>query len=180
MGRYINAPFASLGSSRAWDRRGLPLLRRSGAAICHISAEISTGGLVVGRFLLLFFLTLQDQAQDVTLVSSTGDGGEKCLGNHGSFHAPGGGTEDRERKRKEKRKEAKEGKPCRKDGLELAGVHHPLPLAPQEAAAAQETGLQGPQVTSILSPVPIFTPPSRSASTLPLTFLSGMPNVKHS
>ena len=72
---------------------------------------------------------LQDQAQDVTLVSGTRDRGEKCLGNHGSFHAPGGGK-DRERKRKEKRKEAKEGKPCRKDGLELAGVHHPSPPGP--------------------------------------------------
>ena len=52
----------------------------------------------------------QDQAQDVTLVSGTGDRGEKCLGKQGrnnrSFHAPGGGKV-REQKRKEKRKEAK-------------------------------------------------------------------------
>ena len=27
--RYINAPFTSPGSSRAWDRRGLPLLSQA-------------------------------------------------------------------------------------------------------------------------------------------------------
>lgn len=52
----------------------------------------------------------QDQAQDVTLVSGTGDRGEKCLGKQGrnnrSFHVPGGGKV-REQKRKEKRKETK-------------------------------------------------------------------------
>ena len=51
----------------------------------------------------------QDQAQDVTLVSGTGDRGEKCLGKQGRnnrrFHAPGG--KFREQKRKEKRREAK-------------------------------------------------------------------------
>ena len=57
-----------------------------------------------------FFLMQQDQAQDVTLVSGTGDRGEKCLGKQGrnnrSFHVPGGGKV-REQKRKEKRKETK-------------------------------------------------------------------------
>lgn len=124
----------------------------------------------------------QDQAQDVTLVSSTGDGGEKCLGEQGrkdgSVHAPGGGK-DREQKRKEKRK-AKEGKPCGKDRLGFAGMHPPLSMAPQAAAAAQETGPQAPKVIYILSPSPRFTPASPSASALPPPFLSGMPKVKGS
>lgn len=65
----------------------------------------------------------QDQAQDVTLVSGTGDRGEKCLGKQGrnnrSFHAPGGGKV-REQKRKEKKKRSQNGKLClkKKAGLD--------------------------------------------------------------
>ena len=106
----------------------------------------------------------QDQAQDVTLVNGTGDRGEKCLGKQGrnnrSFHVPGGGKV-REQKRKEKRKETKmENCVKKKSGIGLAGMHHPSLPGPSRGSSHPRPGLQGPQVTDILPPSPVSTPPS--------------------
>lgn len=69
--------------------------------------ESSTGGLVVGR-VSFFFLMRQDQAQDVTLVSGTGDRRENCLENRGeiieaSMLQEEGRSESRKGREKEKK-----------------------------------------------------------------------------
>lgn len=79
----------------------------------------------------------------------------------------------------EKKLKKKKKNSCRKDGLDLAGMHHPSFPGPSEAATAQETRLLGPKVTFIFSPSLIFTPTNRSVSVLPLTSPSGIPSVKH-
>ena len=82
----------------------------------------------------------------------------------------------------EEKKKLKKKKKCRKDELDLAGMHPPSLSLPWEAATVQETGLLGPKVTCSLSPSLIFIPVSTSWSVpaLPLTSLPRTPCVKHS
>lgn len=93
----------------------------------------------------------QDPAQDVTLVSGTGDEGEKCLGKQGRNKWKFPCSRRREGQGQKRKKEAEEEKLCRKDKLDLVGMHHPFFPGPSEGATAQETWLLAPQVTSTLS-----------------------------
>lgn len=78
--------------------------------------------------------------------------------NNRSFHAPGGGKV-REQKRKGKRKEAKmENCVKQKSGIGLAGMHHPSLPGPSRGSGHPRPGLEGPQVTDILSPSPVSHP----------------------
>ena len=173
--RCTDAPFTSLGSTGP----GPGGAAYSGSAICLRSAEISTGGLGVGR--LFHFLNAAGSAQDVTPVSRTGDGGEKCLGKQGrkkrnlpcSRRREGQGVE-----KEGERKRSPEGKRCGEDGLGVAARHHASFPAPQKPATAGETGLLGPKVTGAPSAGPLLTSASPRASAPPPTFLSRMPNVK--
>lgn len=90
----------------------------------------------------------QDQAQDVTPVSRTGDRGGKCLGKQGrnkwklpcSRRREGWGVE-----KEGKRRGAQEQKWCGGDGLGLAAMHHPSFPGPSEASRSPRRRAPGSQ-----------------------------------
>lgn len=168
-GKVYTRPVYQSCSPRVWEGRG----RCCSVRLCHLphlSGDRHWRArcrqrfvcVVFFFFLSFYFFMRQDQAQDVTLVSRTRDGVEKCLGKRRrnkwkllcSRRKIGGRTGEKEKLKKKKK--------SKKDGLDLAGKHPPSFPGPWEAATVPDTGLLGPKVTCILSPSLIFTPVNTS------------------
>lgn len=120
--------------------------------LCHLPHLSGDQHWRVGcRQSFFFFLMRQDQAQDVTLVSRTGDGGEKCLGKRerNKWKLPCSKEEGGAGSRRGRKKE-KQNKNC----VEKMGSHCP-PSGPLGCSNSPGNRAPGSQVPSVLSPSPI-------------------------